>query len=201
MGCVALSSFVLGCASKHVLDPARVDLRPHGRLALMTFTIENAKGSLHTFATARFSEAVLAAQPGIELLELGPTAPVVARAGEHEFGALSAKAIGDAHKVPVVFVGHLKVSNVKPSASLAGLTTPKLEGKVTVELSVRLVSSTTGGTLWRASSIITETIGSLGISGGLPYFSATNPDEAYGELVGYLVRQVTWDFRPTWRKL
>jgi hypothetical protein len=203
----ASAALGLGCGSRQVqqpqqvLDPARVDLRPHGHLALMRFSIENAKGSLHTFATQRFAEAVLAAQPGIEILELGPADTLVARAGELEFGPRSAKAVGDAHHVPVVFLGHLKVSDVKPSARLEGLTLPRIEAKVTVQLTVRLVSTATGGTLWRASSTITETIGKLGMSGGLPYFSAEDPNEAYGQLIGYLVRQVTWDFRPTWRTL
>ena len=196
-----LTAFALSCGPKttQVLDPPNVDLRPHGRLALMTFTIENAKGSLHTLATARFSEAVLGAQPGIEMLELGPADTLVARAGEHEFGPKSAKTVGDAHRVPVVFLGHLKVSDVKPTAQFQGLTVPRIEAKVTVQLSVRLVSTASGGTLWRASSTITETIGKLGMSGGTPYFSAEDPNEAYGALVGYLVRQVTWDFRGTWR--
>jgi hypothetical protein len=184
---MAAAAIALTAACSHhqmVLDPARFDLHPYGRLALMQFTIENAKGSLQQVATRRFSEAVLAAQPGIELLELAPADSARAR------------------ELPVMFLGHIKVSNVKPSASLNGLlSVPRVEAKVTVELSVQLVSTTTGGTLWRASSIATETIGKMGISGGLPYFSAEDPDEAYGALVGYLVRQVTWDFRPTWRRM
>jgi hypothetical protein len=191
----------LGCGSKRVLDPARVDLRPHGRLALMRFSIENAKGSLHTLATQRFAEAVLGAQPGIEILELGPADTLIARAGEREFGPRAAKVVGDAHQVPVVFLGHLKVSDVKPTARFQGLSLPRIEANVTVQLSVRLVATASGGTLWRASSTVTETIGKMGMSGGLPYFSAEDPHEAYGELIGYLVRQVTWDFRPTWRKV
>jgi hypothetical protein len=189
------------CGSKRVLEPARVDLRPHGRLALMTFSVENAKGQLQKLATARFSEAVLAAQPGIEMLELGPADTLVARAGETEFGPKSAKAVADAHGVPVVFLGHLKVSDVKPTAQFQGLSVPRIEAKVTMQLSVRLVSTASGGTLWRASSIVTETLGKVGMSGGIPYFSAEDPNEAYGQVIGYLVRQVTWDFRPTWRKL
>jgi hypothetical protein len=167
----------------------------------MTFSIENAKGSLHTLATRRFAEAVLTAQPGIEVLELGPADTLVARAGETTFGPASAKAVAEAHGVPVVFLGHLKVSDVKPTAKLEGLALPRVEARVTVELSVRLVSTASGGSLWRASSTVTETIGKMGITGGVPYFSAEDPNEAYGELVNYLVRQVTWDFRPTWRKL
>jgi hypothetical protein len=188
------------CGAKRVLMPARVDLRPHGRLALVTFTIENAKGSLHTLATQRFSEAVLASQSGVEMLELGPADSVMARVGEREFGPRSARALGEEHRVPAVFLGHLKVSDVKPSAKLLGLSVPRAEAKVTVELTVRLVSTASGGTLWRASAGATETVGQIGLSGGQPYFSASDPNEAYGRLVGYLVQQVTWDFRPTWQK-
>ncbi|MGH7672496.1 MAG: hypothetical protein ACREMC_06320, partial [Gemmatimonadales bacterium] len=61
----------LACASKRVLVPPRMDLRPYGKLGLVTFSVENAKGTLHQFATERFAENVLAAQPGIEILELG----------------------------------------------------------------------------------------------------------------------------------
>jgi hypothetical protein len=200
-GVMSVAMLSWACGSKSVLDPARVDLRPHGRLALMTFSMEGAKGGLDKLATARFSEAVLAAQPGLEILELGPADTLVARAGEVEFGPKSAKRVGDANNVPVVFLGHLKVSDVKPTAQFQGLTLPRIEAKVTMQLSVRLVSTASGGTLWRASSTVTETIGKVGMSGGIPYFSAEDPNEAYGQVIGYLVRQVTWDFRPTWRKL
>src|SRR5207253_8265366 len=63
---------VSGCGGgrRSVLVPPRLDLQPYGRLGLVTFTVENAKGSLHEFATARFSEDMLSAQPGIEVLEL-----------------------------------------------------------------------------------------------------------------------------------
>lgn len=207
LGWAAASVILLGvaCGPKRVvlppvLVPPRVDLRTHGRLALMTFTIENAKGSLHTLATQKFSEWVLAAQPGIEILELGPADSLITRAGEREFGPRSAKAVGEQHHVPVVFLGHLKVSDVKPSARLAGLSLPRVEAKVTVELTVRMVSTASGGTLWRSSSGVTETVGHLQLTGGLPTFSAEDPNEAYGRLLNYLVEQVTWDFRPTWTR-
>jgi len=178
-----------------------MDLKQYGRLALMTFSVENAKGQLQSLSTEKFAEAVLAAQSGLELLELGTADTIVSRSGETEFGPKSAKRVGDAHSVPVVFVGHLKVSDVKPSAKIQGLSVPKFEAKVTMELSVRLVSATSGGTLWRGSSTTTETIGKVGMSGGIPYFSADDPNQAYGQILNYLVRQVTWDFRPTWRTL
>jgi hypothetical protein len=188
-GCAVLAAAVLGCGGRRVppqrvLDPPRFDLKQYGKLALVTFSVENAKGDIQTVTTSKFAEWVLAAQPGVEVLELGvrPDSTRIAQA-------------------PVVFRGHVKVSDVKPSASLAGLTQGRVEAKVTVELSVQLVSTSSGGTLWRASAIRTETLGRVGITGGLPYFSAEDQDNTYAALVTELVRQVTWDFRPTWRDL
>jgi hypothetical protein len=188
--CAVLLATVGACggsrrpAPQQVLDPPRFDLKQYGKLALVTFTVENARGDLHTVATSKFAEWVIAAQPGVEILEVGvkPDSARVAQA-------------------PVAFRGHLKVSEVKPSASLAGLTSGRVEAKVTIELSVQLVSTSSGGTLWRASSIRTETLGRVGLTGGLPYFSAEDQDKAYSAMITELVRQVTWDFRPTWRTL
>ena len=47
---------VTGCA-KYAWVAPRLDLRPHTPLALVTFTIENAQGTLHEVATRRFAEA------------------------------------------------------------------------------------------------------------------------------------------------
>jgi hypothetical protein len=69
---LVLLAAAAACGGNRVLVPPRLDLRPYGKLGLATFTVENAKGALHQFATERFAEEMLAAQPGIEVLELGP---------------------------------------------------------------------------------------------------------------------------------
>src|SRR2546428_8947236 len=114
--------------SPRVLLPPRLNLSPYGQIGLVTFTAENAKGSLHEFATRRFSEYVLAAQTGIEVLELGAADSVLRRAGATELGPPAAQALGGERGVPVVFFGHLKVSNVKPSGGPGGLTLPPVGG-------------------------------------------------------------------------
>ena len=81
-----------------------------------------------------------------------------------------------------------------------GLTLAHAEATVSAELSVELRSTRTGGTLWRASASRTEKVGELTIAGGVPEFSARDPNEAYGRLVDRLVRVVTWDLRSTWVK-
>ena len=196
-----LATAAAGCGHKRVYlrIPPRLDLTQYGRVGLVTFTVENAKGQLNQVATQRFSEAILDAQR-IEVLELGAADSVLRRLGEPQVSAASAQAIGGARDVPAVFTGHLKVSNVKPSGQVLGLNVPRLEATVSVELTVGLFNAQTGGTLWRASATATEKVGQLGLSGGQPYFSAKDPNAAYGQLVNRLVGIVTHDLRPTWEE-
>jgi hypothetical protein len=181
-----------------VLVPPRLDLKQYGQVGLVLFTIEKAKGELDQAATRRFSEDLLAAQPGIEVLELGSADSVRRRLGEQDMGAATAQAMGAARRAPVVFIGHLKMSNVTPSGGLAGLTLPHLEATVSAELTVALYATETGGTLWRGSGTASRKIGGLSIVGGEPYFSAKDPNKAYAGLVNDLVDYVTRDMRATW---
>ncbi len=174
-------------ARQRVLDPPRLDLKPYGQVGLVLFTVEGAKGSLNELATQRFSEYVLAAQPGVEVLELGAAD-----------SAAAAQAMGAARGVPVVFYGHLKVSKVTPSGGLHGFNLPHLEATVSAELSVGLFSTKSGGTLWRSSGTASEKVGGLALVGGEPYFAAKDPNKAYTHLVDNLVNYVTYDLRSTW---
>src|SRR2546428_7037950 len=135
---------VSGCGGgrRSVLVPPRLDLQPYGRLGLVTFTVENAKGSLHEFATERFAEDMLAAQPGTEVLELGTQDSLLRRVGEQDLGIAAAQELGKQREVGAVFAGHLKVTNPKGTGGLAGLVTPHLEATVRVDLTVRDRKST-----------------------------------------------------------
>ena len=192
---LAMLVLVTGCA-RYVWAPPRLDLRPHTPVGLVTFTIENAQGALREVATQRFAEAVFAGQDGIELLELGDAAAVLAAVGEPEMGPRAAQRIGTEYDVPAVFVGHLVVSDVKPRGVLPPFGGPHVEATVSVELTVRLLSTTTGGTMWSRSARATETVGAVGFADGQPYFGAEDPNEAYGRLVEDLVGVVTEDLRP-----
>jgi hypothetical protein len=193
---VAVSSLLVACGGKYVWVAPRLDLQPHSPVGLVTFTIENAQGSLHEVATQRFAEAAFAGQENIEILELGDAESLLSRIGETELGPRAAQAIGEQHRVPAVFVGHLVVSNVKPSGGLTPFGGPRLRATVTVDLIVRLLSTATGGTLWSRSARATETVGEVGLVNGRPVFGAEDPNEAYGRLVDLLVDDVTMDLRP-----
>jgi hypothetical protein len=189
-----------GCGSNKVLVPPQLDLGSYGSLAIVTFTVENARGSLHQLATERFAEAVLAAQPGIELLELGAQDTLVRRVGENQLGVAAAQELGRQRRVGAVFAGHLVITNPKASGGLGGLVTPHLEATVRADLSVRLLSGRSGGTVWRSSAWATQKVGQVQVVNGTLDFMAKDPEKAYGSMINRLVELVTEDMRSTWVK-
>jgi len=200
---IALALIVVAgvaCASKRVLVPARMDLHPYSRIGLVSFTVENAKGNLHQFATERFAENVLSAQPGIEILELGNVDTLMQRVGEREVGPLTAQELGKQRGVSAVFAGHLKITNPSASGGIAGILTPRLEATVRTDLMVRLLSAQSGGTVWRSSAWATQKVGGVSIVGGQLNFGARDPKTAYGPMVNTIVNIVTRDMWSTWQK-
>jgi hypothetical protein len=194
-GAVVLS----GCSSKYATVPARLDLAPYGRIALVTFSAENPNRAMSSLATQRFAEALLASQSGIELLELPATDSSLKGLTADADGGALARALGRDKDVPAVFVGYLKVSGVKPRGHL-GVSGMNVKAAVSAELTVRLLSTKTGGTVWRSSAAANGTVGKLTISDHLPSIAMRDKEEAYGEVVSQLVTDVTRDLRPTWIK-
>src|SRR5207249_11401125 len=70
---------ILGCGGSHravrqrVLLPPTLNLMPYHNIGLFQFSVENAKGNLHEFATHRFEEYVLAAQTCKEMRDFTTT--------------------------------------------------------------------------------------------------------------------------------
>ena len=186
------------CAKPRVLVPPRLELAERQPVGLVTFTIENARGALQDVATQRFLQEIFNGQPGVEVLELGEAEPLLAAAGETELNAEVARMLGEEHGIPAVFVGHLRVGDVTPRGQLRGLRLPSLEATVQVDLTVRLLSTSSGATVWSATNRAEERVGHLAILGGQVDFSAENPNEAYGRLVEVLVYDLTRDLRPHW---
>ena len=194
-GALALSA----CSSKYAAVPARVDLAPYGRIAVVAFSTEQSNGAMSDLATQRFAEALLASQSGFEVLELGSADSTFKGLTANTDAAALAQALGRDRNVPAVFVGHLKVSGVKPSGKLS-VSGVNVRAAVSAELTVRLLSTKTGGTVWRSSAAAQGTVGRLGLSGALPSIAVRDKEEAYGEVVARLIANVTRDLRPTWVK-
>jgi hypothetical protein len=188
-----------GCAAKYAQVPARLSLAPYGRVAIVTFSDEQSSPAMSTLATQRFAEALLASQSGVELLELGSADSSLKALARTADAAALAQALGREKDVPAVFVGTLKVSGVQPRGRLdtSGLT---VRAALTGELTVRLLSTRTGGTVWRSSASASGTVGRVAVSTRLPSVAVRDQDAAYNEVVRSLVADVTRDLRPTWVK-
>src|SRR2546425_2420350 len=164
---------ILGCGGgarrpvrQRVLLPPTLNLVPHHNIGLFEFSVENAKGNLHEFATHRFEEYVLAAQSGIEMREFTSA----------DSGRVFASG-ADTNGCPVAFFGHLKISNVKPHGGLTAGLSPVLRATVTVDLSVWLVHTPTGGVLLRGKPASTGGGGGPSVNGGAPGVPAARPDQ------------------------
>ena len=195
--CSALA--LSACSAKYSAVPARLDLAPYGRIAVVTFSTDQSNRAMSALATQRFAEALLASQSGFELLELDAADSSLKGLPANTDGVALAQALGRNRDVPAVFVGQLKVSGVKPRGHL-GVSGMNVRAAVSAELTVRLLSTKTGGTVWRSSSAANGTVGRLAMSGSLPSIAMRDKEEAYGEVVGQLVSDVTRDLRPTWVK-
>ncbi|MGH7580044.1 MAG: hypothetical protein ACREM9_07730 [Gemmatimonadales bacterium] len=187
------------CSSKYAQVPPRLDLQRYGRVALITFTAGDEHRAMGALATQRFAEELLAGQPGIELLELTASDSLFAAHPAGTDPVVLAQALGESRDIPVVFVGDLTVSGVKPRARL-DVSDLSLRASVSAKLSVRLLSTRAGGTLWRSSAAASGNVGRVNLAGGLPSVAVRNTEEAYGEVVGSLIERVTVDLRPTWVK-
>src|SRR3954471_21820624 len=173
-GTLALSA----CASKYSQVPARLSLAPYGRIALVTFSTDQSNGGMSSLATQRCAEALLASQTGVELLELGSADSSLRDLSASTDGATLAQALGKRRNVPAVFVGFLKVSNMKPSGHLDG-SGMNVRAGVSAELTVRLLSTSTGGTVWRSSAAANGTVGRINITDRLPSIAIRDKEEAY----------------------
>jgi hypothetical protein len=178
-----------------------MDLASYGRVAVVAFTSDQSKSSLAVQATQQFAREVLASQGGFELLELGAADSAVARLLAAGDAPAAAQELGRSKNVPAVFFGRLEVSGAKANGRIGPGGNVNVGATVSAELDVRLLSTSTGGTLWRSSASRSSGVGQISTNGGgLPSISATDPNAVYGNMVNQMVAQVTKDFRPTWVK-
>jgi hypothetical protein len=199
---IALAA-VAGCAAKYTIVPPAVDLTGYETVGLVTFKVENAKGELDSLATQFFLQEVTAAQR-VPVVELGRADEVLAGIGKTSFNREAALAIGEKHGVEAFFLGEIKISKVKPQVDLLAPLSKALfvRAKFDIAVTARLVSATNGATLWTQSSVREGTVGAVGMgSDGVPTFGMQNKNEAMNNLLREMMFQMTWDFRPSRRRL
>lgn len=195
---------VVGCSHQVVSEPVRlppkIDLLPHERIGVVEFD-SRSRGALAAMATRKFQELARRDQGLIRMVELGGKGRALASVGHASWSPAAFQAVGQSDDVRTIFLGEVTISNVKPDISLAAtLRSGRITARVDATLAVQLVETDSGASLWNRSATVTRSVGHLTLlnGAGVVSFDASNPEEAYGEMVDALVEQVTRDFRASW---
>ncbi len=196
----ALLTLSLGCVQK-VLVPPRVDLGGFGAIGVIDFTSPGDR-ELREFATQRFLQSMQHAQAGVPLLELGSEREVLHSVGHKRLDIDAIRAIGEKYRVDTVLTGQLSVTKVKPKIDLrTAVKSLSLKAEIEGMLLVKLQDAGSGATRWTNSARGSKTVARASlIKRGGSRISAGDPKSAEGALVGWLVNQLTHDFRPHYAK-
>lgn len=197
---VTLAVVVSGCGQK-VMVPPRIDLKEHEVVGIIEFA-SRSEGELEEYVTRKFTEAIRRDQGMVRIAQLGSEMVVLEGVGGDRLDPTTFKALGDKHSVSTIITGELVVSDIRPEVTI----TPwfgfaSLAAEVDATLSVQMVETSSGASVWSSSASATERVGEVSIFGGEHFsFDAEDPDDAYGKLVDALVEKTTRDFRVTWKR-
>ncbi len=192
---------ISGCGPR-VMVPPEIDLTEYEVLGLIGFS-SNMEGNHDEYATQKFIEAITENQKGIRIIELGSEDEILESLNQEKINSKAVKVIGEQYSVKTLIIGDLDISNVRPKIDILSLTKyMSFSAEVKASLSVRLLETNSGATIWTSSSQDEADVAHVSIiSGNLFSFNATDPDEAYGDLIDKLVRDVTKDFRVTYKRM
>ncbi len=193
-------SILFGCShTEKVLVPPRIDLKSYGTIGIIDFSI-TAGSDLREYVTQNYIQTVQSAQSGVRLLELGTIEHVLTAVSRQQLDPAAIRSIGSAYHVDALISGHFSASEPKPNIRLSS-TWQSMHAGAIIEASLisKLWETDSGVTLWTNSSMRKEPVASLkaDTSGNIE-FGASDPKEAYGNLVPELVYENTTDFRSTY---
>ncbi|MFC1490302.1 hypothetical protein ACFL6K_03740 [Candidatus Latescibacterota bacterium] len=189
---IILMCIFTGCAPKVIFPPA-VDLAYFESVGLIGFT-SNTEGSLSEYATQQFIASITNSQHEAVIIELGDMETVLESVDSNSLSLDAIKAIGEKYDVSAIITGSLDISEVKPKLNIFfGLG---MKANVSASLVVKLYETTPGATIWAATGEDVKTVAEVTVfQGGGFHFDARDPEEAYGDLVKSLIRDVTRDLR------
>jgi hypothetical protein len=191
---------ILACGPK-VMVPPEIDLTQYSTVGLINFT-SDAEGNLGEFVTQKFLEEISSSQKEARIVELGGLDEILEVVQRDKIDREAVQAIGQKHNVNSIITGNLKVSDVKPKVGIASLQSMSVKAEVEAEITVRLLETGQGATVWTASARGKETVAQVSIfSGDNLFFDAEDPEEAYGDLARSLVDEVTSELKISHKRL
>jgi hypothetical protein len=174
-----------------------MDLKGFGTLGIVEFA-SNSDPAINSRATREFQAQIHAAQPGTRLVDLGSREALMAAAG----GRLDVEAlrkIGAKYGVDAIFLGDIAYSSPTTDVKIGDLS--KLEGGMRTEvrgdMSVKLVETRSGASVWSSSSWARRQVNRVNISSQQGISGSTRNANPHEEMLPALVDHLTHDFRPT----
>jgi len=188
----ALLLFTAGCVSGVPV----VDLTEYGRVGFMDVS-SSAEGGIAKVASQELVEKIMQIdKEKITVVELGSEEELLRAVGRERMDPETIQMIGKKYNIGVMVSSHLNISEVRPHIDISTITESLgVKAEVDASLTVKLLETEGGGTLWTDSVEDTQSVASVSIgSGGLFHFDASTPEKAYGDLVRNLVRKISSDF-------
>ena len=184
-----------GCGPKMMIPP-EIDLKEYGTVGLIDFSSET-KGKISKFVTQKFLEEISLSQKGARIIELGSQDELLESVQQNKMNPEAVQAIGQKYNVNAIIMGNLEISDVSPKVNISTLVkSMSVKAEVEAKITVRLLETEQGATVWTDSARETETVAHVSIfSGGGAFFDADDPEEAYGDLVRSLVKKITLDLK------
>ena len=190
-------SVVLACAhTEKVLVPPRVDLKPYKAIGIIDFS-STPRDDLCGYVTQHFIQTVQSAQPGVRFLELGSKEQVLSRIARKDFDPDAIRSIGRAYNVDALMFGHLTTTDPKPTLRLSSsLQSLQAGAVVEASLSAKIWETDSGVILWTNSTAKKKKVAGLRANANGDFkFGASDPEDAYGQLVPEMIYANTADFR------
>ena len=185
------------CAhTEKVLIPPRVNLKTYKAIGVINFS-STAKRDLEQYVTQKYIQTVQSAQPGVRFLELGSKDHVLTRISQSELDLDAIKSIGDEYNVDALIFGNFTTTDPKPNVRLSS-SWQSLKASALVEayLITKIWETDSGVVLWTNSTARKKKVaGIYADTNGNIKFGASDPEEAYGQLVPEMVYANTADFR------
>ena len=188
----ALLLFTAGCVSGVPV----VDLTEYGRVGFIDVS-SSAEGGIAKVASQELVEKIMQIdKEKITVVELGSEEELLRAVGRERMDPETIQMIGKKYNVGVMVSSHLNISEVRPHIDISTITESLgVKAEVDASLTVKLLETEGGATLWTDSVEDTQSVASVSIgSGGLFHFDASTPEKAYGDLVRNLVRKISSDF-------
>jgi len=192
-----VASVAAACGSKTTYPP-RIDLRQHEVIGIIQFA-SSERGELAALATQRFMEAARRDQGLVRIVELGTEEEVLREVERDRLDAATYRALGEKLDLNTIFTGQLEISDIRPAVRITrDLRNMGVAADVDATLTVNMVETASGASLWSRSGSVTMRVGQVSVLGGRDVvFDAEEPERAYGDLVDALVARVTRDFHFT----